>query len=85
MMIPPARLGCQEAGEAEQIEVAGWAHYYHDWVEAARRGGMLLLTDCLWLLLTTHCPLHNTLQISPKTIRVNFPAPDWIRMRSRRH
>ena len=41
MMIPPARLSGQEAGEAEEIEVAGWAHYYHDWVEAARRGGML--------------------------------------------
>ena len=40
MMIPPARLGHQEAGEAEETEVGGWAHYYHDWVEAAGRGGM---------------------------------------------
>ena len=40
MVIPPAWLSCEEAGEAEEIEEAGWAHYYHDWVEAARRGGM---------------------------------------------
>ena len=40
MVIPPAWLSCEEAGEAEEIKEAGWAHYYHDWVEAARRGGM---------------------------------------------
>ena len=42
MMIPPAGLGSQEAGEAEDTEVGGGAHCYQDCVEAVRRGGMLI-------------------------------------------
>ena len=41
VMVPPARLAHQQAGQAEEIDEAGWAHYYHDWVEAARWGGIL--------------------------------------------